>query len=134
MCKDIADLADQWERASEELAFWKSKEAALRRDLFAAAFESPKEGTQYATLPNKTRLKAVQRYTREFSQADALEVSVRLSEEGYDPDTVFPLKAELKLSGLKALSDEARGMVESILTIKPSSVLLELLEDSENEQ
>lgn len=106
-------------------------EMALRKELFAMAFPSPKEGTNDLALPNGWKAKAVYKLDRKLDEAALPAVMDALRKLDVIAESLVRYKPELDTKAYKALSDANQAIFNQCLTIKPASPSLELIQPKE---
>lgn len=129
MIEDREYLAklSEWQGVATHLATLKAREMELRKELFAFAFPSPLEGTNKVDLPAGWLLKGVYKLDRSVDEAAFNAIKDQLRAININPDPLVRLKPELAVRDYKALSDQARAIVDQALIIKPGAPSLELV-------
>jgi len=129
MIEDREYLAklSEWQGVANHLATLKAREMELRKELFAFAFPNPLEGTNKVDLPEGWLLKGVYKLDRSVDEAAFNAIKDQLRAINVNPDPLVRLKPELAVRDYKALSDQARGIMDQALIIKPGAPSLELV-------
>lgn len=117
----------EWTEAKREAEYWKLKEMELRLRLFGAAFVAPVEGTNKAALPHDWIFKATHKINRTIDKAALPAAREQLREINVNPDELVKYEPDLVVSAYKRLSDQARTIFDTCLTIKPGAPTLELI-------
>ncbi len=121
------ETLEAWRKAASDLSALKEREMALRKAVFASAFENAKEGTNVCDIQDGWALKATLPYTRTLEQAKAEQAlkDLKKNKMGY----LLKIKYELSVSDYKKLEhdDVAKAIIDSILTTKPGAPSLELV-------
>jgi hypothetical protein len=131
MNEQMINLMAEWAKVQEQLGPLKAKEMELRKQITAAHFPSPKEGTQYSPLQNGWRLKMVHKLGYKLDETLLPVVLEQLRSIDVPQDQIIKTKVELNVTGYKALSDETRAVVNQMVTITPQSPSLELVPPKE---
>lgn len=124
MEKEHLELLEQWRLAKEAADKVKdviAKEQALRKEVFASFFPTPKEGTNNLKLPEGWVLKGVYNLGRKIDEAALPAVSLQLREIGVNADTLVGWEPKLKTATYKELTAEQRAIFDQALVIKPAS-------------
>jgi hypothetical protein len=123
----LKNLAE-WQVITRLATELKAREMELRKDLFAGAFPSPKEGTNKHTLPDGRIVKGVYKISRTVDQASVVSVQRKLREDlGTKADDLFPTKFGLDKKVLDSLTDEQKAIAADAYTEKPSAPALEII-------
>jgi hypothetical protein len=122
-----------WKTAKEELAIAKVAESQLRKLVIETLFPTHKEeGTENFELGNGYKVKAVFKQTYSLSADDVvgcLEQMAELDEAGkVYAERLVKFKPELSTSEYKKLPEPYKALIDLILTVKPASPSLELVE------
>lgn len=118
---------EAWRKCALELSRLKDEELCLRKEVFAEAFVMATEGTNKLALPGGWELKATVPYTRTLDQTKVAELLKELK-KAKAPSTLIKTKYELSITDYKKLDDEIRSLVDHILTTKPGTPALELIQ------
>jgi len=129
----------EWRAAQAALALAKEQEAALRAEVVALAFADHKdEGTENVELGNGWKLKAVFKigYTLD-NKDDAVDKALsKIEKAGGEGEFIagrlVKWKPELSVSEYKKLPDKFRKIIDAVLTTKPGTPSLELIEPKKN--
>jgi len=122
------DKLTEWHGIISKLDVLKSRELELRKELFAAAFPTPTEGSKENKMPlsNGWILQGDHKINRTVDQAV---VTTLMS----DPETrdivqpVFPAKYSLSAAKWKTLSDNELKMVADAVVEKPGTPMLKIV-------
>lgn len=109
-------------------------EMALRKEVVALFFPSPKEGTNNAELPANWKLKYTHKIDRKVDEAAIDAVKIKLREMQVNPDPLLRTLHEVAVTEYKSLiqiNPAAAKVFESALIIKPGSPTLELVPPKE---
>lgn len=120
-----------WEAAKKVLETAKESEMALREQVAKLAFPNPTEGTQHLELDDGWSIKLVHKmnYNLADNQAvdDALTRISNMGNEGkFIAERLVNWKPSLSLSEYRELEPQYRGVIDSVLTIKPAAPALEI--------
>lgn len=128
LLKDWHNIKAEAEKARVILA----QEAELRKQVFAAFFDTPSEGTNTVDLPNGWKLKGVYKLDRKVDESslDAVKEGMRV-EMGVNPDPLVKYTPSLVKSKYNGLTQEQKNFFDAALTIKPQSPTLELVQPEE---
>jgi len=118
---------EAWRKCALELSRLKEEEMCLRKEIFAAAFIAATEGANKLVLQGGWELKATVPYTRTLDQTKVAELLKELK-KAKAPSSLIKTKYELSVTDYKKLDDEIRSLVDSILTTKPGTPALELIQ------
>ena len=128
------DLLIKWEAATKALAAAKEIEMALRLQVTDAWFPSHKEeGTENVPLENGYKLKAVfkQNYTlADLETVDAALIKMEaIDAEGkFIAERLIKFTPKLSVKEYKDCPEKYRKYIDDVLTIKPATPALELVE------
>lgn len=122
----LARLA-QWEKLEAEIANLKDQENTLRKELFEEMFPSPVEGTNTFKLHAGHVVKATFKINRTVDKAALGTVREMLAELNVSLDDAIRMKPELDLKGYKAMSSEARKVMDLAITAKPGTPSMEIV-------
>lgn len=123
-------LLDAWKQAKEQLDFWKKLEGQYREDLVTALFKDAPIGTNNHELPTGETLSCVKKLNYKLDP-DTTPIAQQSIYGIIGPDLARRLvkwKPELSLSEYKKLPDNARAIIDKVLTITPATPSLELKE------
>lgn len=118
---------EAWRKCALELSRLKDEEMCLRKEVFADAFVMATEGANKLALQGGWELKATVPYTRTLDQTKVAELLKELKKVKA-PSTLIKTKYELSIADYKKLDDEIRSLVDNILTTKPGTPALELIQ------
>lgn len=118
---------NEWEQLTKDLALMSQREKELRQRIFDACFDDPKEGTNKKPLKGGYVLNAQYKLNRTIDAAQLPAVRELLEKENVSFDSVFKFKPDLVTSGYKALTGNAKTVVDMALTIKPGLPTLEIV-------
>lgn len=113
------ELLRKWTEAKESSAYWKDREAALRKEVFSTFFEEPKEGVNKLELEGGWTLKADYKYNRTVDKA-ALPAVLEQLDKGIT-DRLIKYKPELSITEYKRLTEDQRVILAEAITEKPGS-------------
>ena len=124
------ELLQQWHTAKVLLAGMKAaadKEMALRKQVAAAFFVAPEEGTNNLDL-NGWTLKLVHKIDRKIDVATLQDTLNKITTEMlYPAQRLVKYSPEVVVAEYKVLPDEVRAVFDSTLVIKEASPTLELI-------
>lgn len=112
---------EEWYDLSRELKTLKERELTLRRELFAAYFTDPKEGTNTIEIEEGWELVGGYTFTRTIDPA-ALDAVVE--QLGNVLDNVVVWKPSLSVTNYRKMNDADRHVLEQALVIKPGAPTL----------
>lgn len=120
---------EAWRKCALELSRLKEEEMCLRKEIFASAFVAATEGANKLVLQGGWELKATVPYTRTLDQAKVADILKELK-KAKAPASLIKTKYELSVTDYKKLEmdDAVRSLVDSILTTKPGTPALELIQ------
>lgn len=101
-------------------------EMELRKAVMAEFFPTPKEGVNTVDMGQGWTLKATYKIDRKIDEAALPAVQEQLRALGINADTLIRYKAEVATNVYKGLSEQARLIFDTALTIKPGSPAIEL--------
>lgn len=116
-----------WTESVAAVAAAQATERRLRQEVFAAAFPTPKEGTNNAELPGNWKLTAKLPINRSIDLALLPAAFAQIRGMGVNPDPVVKYNPEVVMKEYKALPPEARLIFDTALTIKPGMPQMELV-------
>ena len=102
-------------------------EMKLRKQIFALAFPTPKEGVNTADLPGNWKIKGTYKLDRKVDEAALPAVQAQLREQGINPDPLIKFKPEVVTKDYRALTEDARKIFDQAITTKPASPTVELV-------
>jgi hypothetical protein len=108
-----------------------AKEMALRKELFAMAFPSPKEGTNNLDLPNGWKAKGTYKLERKIDESALPAIMDALRKVDVVAESLVRINHDLDTAAYKALSDANQAIFNQCLTIKPASPSFELITPKE---
>lgn len=123
-------LLTQWQELARTLKRIKDQEMALRKQLFHAAFPSPKEGTNSYELVDGRIVKGKHTINRSVDQAAVLVARKAISDlklNSVNIDDLFPVEFKLGVKAYKELPPEAKQIADTAITAKPGSPALEVV-------
>jgi len=123
-------LLEEWRLAKAEADAVKpiiAKEQELRKQVFAAFYPTPKEGTNTLDLAEGWKLKGVYKLDRKIDEAALPAVTEQLREMGVNADTLVKWTPSLKTAIYKELTAEQRAVFDQALIIKPGLPTIELV-------
>lgn len=133
-------LLSSWDEAKKELSKWKEKEAQLRADVISAFSEvdAMYSGTERVSIGrqadgNEYDVKFVHTLDYKLNQDTvdaALDRIEKLDNGELLAERLVKRTLELKVSEYKLLPDEARKIIDQVLTIKPASKQVEVVKAS----
>lgn len=127
----------EWQNSVKALAAAKEQEAELRKKVLSECFdyeEDDREGTQNVELGNGYKLKAVFKLSRRLDNKDnavddALSKMEASGAEGeFLAERIVKWKPELALSEYKKLPDKFKELIDTLITAKPGTPSLSLVE------
>jgi hypothetical protein len=130
MTEEQMKLLEEWRLAKAEADSVKpilAKEQELRKQVFAAFYPAPKEGTNTLDLAEGWKLKGVYKLDRKIDEAALPAVTEQLREMGVNADILVKWSPGLKTATYKELTAEQRAVFDQALTVKPGSPTLELV-------
>lgn len=116
-----------WYALQQKLDEIKTQERALRKKIFAAFFQAPKEGTNTASLTDGWVLKGGHVINRKVDVALLTTHVADLREHNVPTDELVKYKPELVLPEYRKLNDEQRNLFDRVLDIKIGSPSLEIV-------
>lgn len=124
-----AEMLNRWYTVNEQLTKLKKEELSLRRELFAAAFSDPKEGSKENKLPLADGF-ILQGDYKINRTVDPAVVSTLAKMPNVAPlvERLINYKPTLILSEWRKLSDEDRILVADMVTEKPGTPALKVVE------
>ena len=122
----IAALSEL-ENLNQQIAVLKEKEMTLRKEIFAACFDDPKEGTNTFKLLNGYVVKFNHKIDRKLDMASLPTVRELLAEAGVNQDDLIRMKPELSVTAYKKLPDEHRRIMDMAVTSKPGAPSYEIV-------
>lgn len=128
------ELLRDWNTAVAKAAECKplvELEQALRKAVMAEFFPTPKEGVNNLDMGQGWTLKGTYKIDRKVDEAALPAVKEQLRELGVNADTLVKYKPEVATTIYKALSEQARLIFDTALTIKPGSPTVELVPPKE---
>src|SRR5574337_316819 len=128
--KEKYDLLTAWDNVKREVAAFKptiEKEAALRKQVMAAFFPSPKEGVNAFDLQADWKLKGTYKLDRKIDEAALPAVQEQMREAGHNPDPYIKFVPELNTTIYKAASAEIKAILDHAIIMKPASPTVELV-------
>lgn len=130
MTEEQMKLLEEWRLAKAEADAVKpiiAKEQELRKQVFAAFYPDPKEGTNTLNLAEGWKLKGVYKLDRKIDEAALPAVTEQLREMGVNTDTLVKWTPSLKTAIYKELTAEQRAVFDQALIIKPGLPTIELV-------
>lgn len=130
MTEEQIKLLEEWRLAKAEADAVKpiiAKEQELRKQVFAAFYPDPKEGTNTLNLAEGWKLKGVYKLDRKIDEAALPAVTEQLREMGVNADTLVKWTPSLKTATYKELTAEQRAVFDQALIIKPGLPTIELV-------
>jgi len=106
-------------------------EMALRKEIFASAFPTPKEVTNAYPLAAGWTLKATYKLDRKVKVELLASVREELAKIGVSVDPLLRYVPELETKNFKALSEQAKIVFSEMLEVKPASPSMELVPPNE---
>lgn len=130
MTEEQMKLLEEWRQAKAEADSVKpilAKEQELRKQVFAAFYPAPKEGTNTIDLAEGWKLKAVYKLDRKIDEAALPAVAEQLRGMGVNVDTLVKWTPGLKTATYKELTAEQRAVFDQALIVKPGAPTIELV-------
>lgn len=129
---DKNKLLQEWEVALTNAKHWQERELKLRQQV-ATEFFAPTpdiEGTFNYTLDNNWQLKAVfkQNYNIDRERVDAMLEKLRTQGAAAIADRIIKWSPSLSLTEYRQLSNGAKKIVDTVVTIKPATPSIYLIE------
>lgn len=122
---------------SERLAVWyemeinlgllKAQEMTLRKELFAEAFPTPKEGTNKFSLPDGYVLDGQYKLDRKIDVAAYTQLLPKLREAKIPVDKLLKWTPNLVISEYRTLDKESLHFFDQCLIIKPGAPAMEIV-------
>lgn len=141
MTPEQIELINRWSLALEEATKVAkpliAAEQALRKEVIASLFPTPKEGTNHLELAQGWKLTLGYKVDRKIDEAALPAIRLALSDMGISADTLVKMVPALELKaykGLREVNEDAAKVFEQALTIKPGSHTLELVPPKEPKQ
>lgn len=118
---------EQWRKCALELSRIKDEEMKLRKEIFAAAFTSPIEGTNKHELMDGWQLKATYPFNRALDQSKCEAVFKELKKQKLGD--LIKVKYELNVTDYKKLAEDdlTKAVLDAIMTTKPGAPALEIV-------
>lgn len=123
-------LLQNWNTAVAQVAAVKpliTQEQELRKAVMAEFFPEPKEGVNNLDMGQGWTLKGTYKVDRKVDEAVLPAVQEQLRELGVNADTLVKYEPKLATAAYRALSEQARLVFDTALTIKPGSPTVELV-------
>lgn len=123
-------LVAEWIEASEALDIYKKREKDLREQVVEALFKDAPIGTNDHELPTGDTLSCVKKLNYKLDP-DTTPIAQQSMYGIVGPELARRLvkwKPELSVSEYKKLPDNARAIIDKVLTITPATPTLELKE------
>lgn len=117
----------EWNALQRQLTKLKDDEMRLRKEIFAACFPDPTEGTMKVDMPEGWALKGVYKLTRSIDEAALPAVLSELHKRHVNTDTFLRYKPTLDLKAYRALDPRWQEIFEQALEIKPGAPTLEII-------
>lgn len=130
MTPEMQEKLTAWHSALNEATAVKpiiEKEQALRKEIVALFFPTPKEGTNTTALTGGWTLKANYKIDRKIDEPALAAVVEQLRALGHNVDPVVNNKPTLDTKAYKMLPPDVAKIFDAALTIKPGSHTLELV-------
>ena len=124
--KPIAQRITEWQDLQEKVKAAVKTEMALRKEIFAELFPSPKEGVNTKVLQDGRTIKATHKITREVDEPALTSAWSALVEAKLPVDALIKTKPSLVLSAFRTLTDEQHMIFDACLTIKPGAPSIEI--------
>lgn len=125
----------RWQNAKNALELAKETELELRNEIVAGVFDPTKEeGTETFELGNGYKIKAVKKLNYTLNNEDdavdrALTKIEKLGAEGkFIADRLVKWKPDLSISEYRQLGDKYKKHIDEVLTVKPGTPSLTLIE------
>lgn len=156
---DVSAELAQWKHAKEQAAAWQAKERLMRARLFGHFFPAPTEGTNTVELPDGRKVKGKYPIDRKVDEGalDAFKGATVGSARAYlqtlgfnvadKPDDMLVCDAiglplgklikyspELSVKPYRTLTEEQRKVFDTVLTVKPGSFAIEVVEAAATEE
>lgn len=112
---------NKWYKMQEELRVLKDEEAALRREIFEAAFPNAKEGTNKLELAEGWVLNATLPINRKVDLPTFQAMKEQLLEHHIKVDQIVEFKPELSVKQYRCLTEEELHLVDQFLIISEGS-------------
>jgi len=132
--KEFLALLKEWDELKKQMFDFApvvAREMQVRKDIFALAFPTPKEGTNTTDLPNDWKIKGIYKLDRKIDEAALPAVLEELRKLGINPDPLIKWKPDLVTGDYKALSPANKAIFDQALTTKPASPTVELIPPKE---
>lgn len=120
------------QEAKHNATAWQNQERALRAAIVAKQFNVDKTGTQKIDLENGRTLKAVIIHNMSLPKRPEIDACIKKMDQAV-AGRLFKWKAELSVSEYKKLDEKQRKIVNTIITTKPGSHTLEVVEPKVDE-
>ena len=122
----IISMLTEWYNVKQQLDTLKKQESTLRKQVFEAAFEDPKEGTNTLKLPDGWALKAQHVVNRSVDAASFKSLTLKLEEMGVDTEKLVKFKPELSKSAYNKLTDEQLLLMNECVIARPGTPQLSI--------
>lgn len=123
------EALDRWVKLSAELARVKREEMELRNQLFGAAFQNPKEGTNKLILNDGREFVGKHNINRSVDAAQVPTVVQEIAKLGKNDvvaDDYFKVKYDLAVGLYKKAPPEVKLILTRAVTEKPGSPSIEI--------
>jgi len=117
---------EEWRMASQELAFYKEQEMALRKQVLNLFFPIQEEGSNNVELSQGWSLKATVPYTRSLDQKKMVEVLKDLKKHKA-PAALIKTTYTLSVAEYRELDAGIKSIIDTVLTTKPGTPSMELI-------
>lgn len=116
---DLNKLLMDWDKAKQLLEQIKERENLLRKEIFALAFPTPKEGSNTLDIGNGYKLVGEYKINRTLDIAAFDQARESMVDLGIDPRELVKFTPELIIGPYKKLNPDQMKLVDFCITSKP---------------
>lgn len=124
----LLEKLGHWYKLKMQLDEVKVEEARLRKEIFDACFEAPKEGTNTMDLGDGHHLKGIHSINRKVDEAAFQSIRQPFFEEfGSSADDCVRAKLEVSISNYRQMTEEEQKFFDRALIVSPGSPQLKIV-------
>jgi hypothetical protein len=127
IAEELYTKIGRWNELQAQLVTIKDQEMKLRREIFAAGFPAPTEGTNKLELPEGWTMKATYKLNRSLDEAALPAVLAELRKHKVNTEELVSYKPSLSLSAYKKLDPRWVAILDQVVTTTPGAPTLELV-------
>jgi hypothetical protein len=127
IAEELYTKIGRWNELQAQLVTIKDQEMKLRREIFAACFPAPTEGTNKLELPEGWTMKATYKLNRSLDEAALPAVLAELRKHKVNTEELVSYKPSLSLSAYKKLDPRWVAILDQVVTTTPGAPTLELV-------